>query len=420
MALVPYEIGTGLEEGYNFVRNAEAARDLYSKAKGYYSRAKGYYGQAKRGYNKAKGYYKTASDFFGKSLKKRKEPVTDINQPGRRRRTNSETPNQPANTSSENSNMRRNSNPGLDRGKYPMGWLHNAQSNVRGVIVKPTKKKRSKSKLATLKKRVQLLERNAPKLAVYDYRTVNDGYCEHGSNQCSYNLMYAIDSSLFEGSIDALPIFDEGTGAVAAVDITGTGNNAMKVDYRYIYSKCVARNNSQVPVYCDCYLVRCTKDTSRTFLDYMGDEDSIYGVTYTNDILLYPSDFPLAKKSWSIEKHCKGFLQVGDQLELSYSQKKATYNPRETDINVPVAATASTYHKGDTMWIFRTQGPISQDATTDTNIGTAAGKVDIAVTRKMKIYYPSVAPYKKIETANNFATNSGDVGAPDTEQASHV
>lgn len=412
MALVPYEIGTGLEEGYNFVRNAEAARDLYSKAKGYYSRAKGYYNQAKHGYNKAKGYYKTASDFFGKSVKKRKDPVIDIDQPDRRRRLNSDPPRPPMS----------NPLPQHDKGKYPYiyGIKHNAQSNTRNAIIKPVVKKRPKSKLATLKKRVQLLERNAPKLAVYDYRTVNDGYCEHGSNQCGYNLMYGIDSSLFEGSIDALPIFDEGTGAVATVDITGTSNNAMKVDYRYIYSKCVARNNSQVPIYVDCYLVRCQKDTSRTFLDYMADEDSIYGVTYTSDILLFPSDFPLAKKSWAIEKHCKGFLQVGDQIELFYSQKKATYNPRETDINVPVASTASTYHKGDTMWIFRTQGPISQDATTDTNIGTAAGKVDIAVTRKMKIYYPSVAPYKKIETANNFATNSGDVGAPDSEQASHV
>lgn len=422
MQLVPYipEAEQAIQTGYRFVRNAETARDIYGRARQYYGKAKGYYDNAKHIYGQAKGTYRQAADF----IKRKSGPVTDISadRSKSKQRLNSRYSSESSMSGISEASRRRRSSMSSRRssGGGSGGYKHNAMTNKRTKVFSG-KKKNKRYKKNTLKKRVGALEKNAPKLAVYDYRNINDNYCEHASNACAYSVNDGIDSNLYEGSADSLPVFAYATNSVTTADITGSTNNLAKIDYRYIFSKLTARNNGVVPIYVSIYLFRCTVDTSNHVTTLMDKEDSLQGVTYTNDILLYPTDFPLAMKSWKLEKHCKGFLQVGDQLELAYSQKRARYSPRETDINTIGASTAEVvaFHKGDTQWLVRTMGPISQDSTTDTNIGTAAGKVDIAVLRKLKIYYPSTLPYRKIETSNQFATNTGHVGAPDSEQVVH-
>lgn len=281
------------------------------------------------------------------------------------------------------------------RPKQQAGFVNLARSNV--VVGKKKRKGRAKSR--TLKKRVAALERYGPKLANHDYRRMDVNYVANSVNSCAYRIMSCYNASIRQAAIDDLPYIDRGaTPALDSLDLTNLGVKA-DISFRDIYIKLTVRNNNSIASRVDVYLCRAKMDSSFTPITALTTADAKYGITNADtNVMTFPSDFDIFKTHFKIVKHVKHVLQAGDELIQTYSQKSDKYDPEYVD------DVSETYIKGDLIWLIRIQGILSHDVTTEENVGLSDGQVDLLNTMKMKVRYPSDAPFKKIETNVNLDT----------------
>lgn len=270
--------------------------------------------------------------------------------------------------------------------------------HARSRVVTTKKRRKSTRRKKSLKKRVAVLERNQPKLATHDYRRLDSGSLANAINQCNYLILSAYTIGVRETAIDALKYMDRAaTPAPDDINLTNTGL-AAGIHFKDIYTKLLVRNNNSIPCDVDIYCLKSKEAQSDTPIQSMTGSDAKYGITDAQtNILCHPSDFDGFKNSWNIIKHQKARLQSGDELCQVYTQKKGIYDPENADDE------AESYIRGDIVWLVRLQGICAHDTTTEENVAYADAQVDVINHMKMKVSYPSDAPFYQIETDNNMS-----------------
>lgn len=272
-----------------------------------------------------------------------------------------------------------------------------------GEVKKPGRKKKSKRKGASLKKKLNKLIKNMPKMSEHVYKNVDGKGVACAENQCGYQTTRAWDVGLLSSAVQNLrfvvttntvgPVL--GTGVIDPVTFAKTfGAYPIKC-----YSECQLRNNTLEQNVVDVYCMDCKKDTNSSpdvlINTYQPRSLSIVtgGATNNTNVLMYPYDIPIMKEYWKCVHHEKVTLNPGDTYKMTTSDSfKLLADMLNHESGVTYVA------KRSRVWLVRVQGGIGTIAATTSSAGYIASEVCYIVKSIFKFKYDGDGLAPDIET----------------------
>lgn len=262
-----------------------------------------------------------------------------------------------------------------------------------------------------LYKKVNRLERSlASKTAEVWCRDYAPGQVLATSNQCTYLETNGITGGRIDAFLAQAKFYQTSTSTVVEKDISNL-NVAGKYRIKQIYCEMVARNNAQIPIDCEIYYLKCI-EKSGTFAAELALGDEEYNVTdVTTNWRFHLFEFPHMRVKFKILAKGKARLNGGDELKVTSTKGKSYHDPEEDDNQ------ASTYTKGDTIWVIRLQGVIAHAAAASGTVGLGDGGIDFVKRNKWKVEYNSNIPFRYYVTDGSFssALTNAEVAAPNVD-----
>lgn len=303
--------------------------------------------------------------------------------------------------------------PPLQRARHnpaaPPGKHYRARQQTTRVVAK--KNRRAHHTKATMKQRLNKLEKYGIQLARYKARDTIYFQINNAVNVCAYTEKGSIDSVFIETRIDSLPYINTADSAIVNINLTASGiSNDVTIEN--CYSKLLVKNNWHLPSEVSVYWFQCVDNTSTLPVAYMLADDANFGITDADtNYQIWPSDFPALRKTWKILKVDKAVLNAGDELQSVHLRPRFKYNPETKD------ALLVTYLKGDVWCVIRTQGVLCHDVTTTTEIGLCETRLDCSLSKRMDVRYSSDAKFTKFETSEFSGTLAagGETAGPQVE-----
>lgn len=240
----------------------------------------------------------------------------------------------------------------------------------------------------SLRKRIAILEKKtASVLSTLTYRLSATQSVLTTANTATYGSFAMNQASNFEAALAQLKYYDP---AVPGTLVTADGaSGSYERHFRMKgYMSLEMKNNYQIPVLVKVYTYQCAADTSYSPTGWLDNILPDSSNSTKASPLIYPTD---GKDMGDLYKllGCKTFsMQPGDKRFVSTSQGEISYDPSEYD-NHPFENQADFK---TTYFIVRVTGAIAHDKTTTTNVGLAAGGIDIIQKTVYRIKYNAGGP----------------------------
>lgn len=263
-------------------------------------------------------------------------------------------------------------------------------------------RKRPKQKPKSLKKRIQLLEKNKPKVSIKNWASNEFFKVPQTTAAANSGRMFQIQcvtAGFIDGALTSL-------SGNAAVDFTAD-NTAVQIKNNY--SKVLMKNSQLGNIKLKYMFVKCNDNTNT---GYQG----IYGAAYQDRygsalggtlspvanatattsiyperrILSYPESQAglglgftyLEAKDWSkVGPIYNIILGPGDSVVAAHAEKMSTYRPEDRDV------AGTTYLKGDICLIAFMEGTLSHDATNHDKVGLGLHALDIERSLRFQVAY---------------------------------
>lgn len=273
--------------------------------------------------------------------------------------------------------------------------------SIRGVL----RKGRGKKKPTSLKIKVKKLAKAVKSLTVNTttntIKYVSTGQTTSAINQCGYSTHFVGNYTALEtvANTDLRQIHvDDATGTVEEVVSTGLANSDGKVHFKKIRMTIVIRNNFHTPCQLKVYHFECKDDTSESPTGLLTEEqtNNWINVTAITSPAYYLSQGTLLRKYWKSLGVQTIMLNPGEQTTLVQEVPGFVYDGKAYDL-----AAISYRRKNTRCLVWRQQGVVCHDDTTETLVGIANTSLDYIVTREYVVELPGGAQaVSKVITAN--------------------
>lgn len=264
-------------------------------------------------------------------------------------------------------------------------------------ILKKTKKEQARyvkrnrikgNQLAMLKKQVRAINQTLKHdLSMRTYRQRDVSFEGSAVNTKEGLVITGLNTTLIETALANLRYWNESAGTW--VDATPTTTASQEMTIKRVSTKCVCRNNYQVPCMIEFYCCVPKDDTSinpyTAFTNGMTDQDN----PSSTSSLLYLTDSDQFNDLWKIKNSVKKYLDVGEEVMLSYSMNKPfQYDPSLVDSHALEFQSKYAGH----AYVVRVSGIIAHDSAVTTERGFTQSGVDVYKDLTVKVEYDSGGP----------------------------
>lgn len=215
---------------------------------------------------------------------------------------------------------------------------------------------------------------------VYKNRQVDA--CIASANQSCHSEKAGVNQSLIETVLGQLRYYDPSTPGTYITADYSTGTQSKEIMLS-AYSKCLVRNNYQVPAHITVYVCTPKTDTSIAPITAMTNGFTDIGVSSANtNLQAYITESPQFQDLWKVASSTKKTIQPGQTCSVSHSVKKMKYDPSLNDSH------PQSYQKksGAHVYVIRVEGEVAHDTTADQQGFSGVG-VDIVVDTKFTVHY---------------------------------
>lgn len=283
--------------------------------------------------------------------------------------------------------------------------------NSHSVTTSTTKKKKSTgSKKVSFKKQVkknlERLNELSAMNGIRKYRRLDYGAQSWTHSACSYLEQALWRADVFDTSMASLPHFNRGTAGTVGVDESTSSSTVPyhTVHIKNLRTEVTIRNNDDCPFEVRTYWIRATHDTSIDFVNAFQAIDDIYKVDSTTNPCVYPTEFNVPH--WKVISSGKHILAPGAEAFEYMNEKEYLYKVRTNDV------VASTYQKGDVVFVTRCVGRICRGVTNPlTEVGTSVGRAHFQYKRYWEVHFPSDGSFRDFGTSNTGRTTVFTGGA---------
>jgi len=249
------------------------------------------------------------------------------------------------------------------------------------------RQKKHKSKLLSIIHREQA--KTLGKL--FSYRDCRSTQRTSNANECSYGALdFGVHSTL-DTIASTYGKQLSSTGTIETIDYSDTDGHSLKLKGN-CSAKIIVRNNSAFGAELRMYAVVPRQDTSVSISSTITsglDDFSLSDGGLETDICYYPSDSKLFMSTYKIVKRVKVVLEPGASIEFHANRDLYWSQDYKASHNL-------SYPKSSYMGIlFRVQGVVSHDATTNTQIGVGPTQLDVMYLGKYDVR--GVGSYNQME-----------------------
>lgn len=221
----------------------------------------------------------------------------------------------------------------------------------------------------------------------------------------SYHEVSMLNVTICNQIVDATPYYDSSTNAMTTKNLAAASQFSLKMHFAFVQTSMTAKNNYEIPVICQIYVVIPRSDTGILPMTMVHDGLTDLGVTGTpSQVMTYPSDSHIFRENWKIVRYKKAELKPGDSLYCSYRPKPFVFDPSSVDTHT----IEFQKHLGAHVFILRIEGTLGHDDAA--GYGRTAGGVDWENNRKVVLKYDGGLEFERmtvLDTSEALSTTTG-------------
>lgn len=278
----------------------------------------------------------------------------------------------------------------------------------KGLILTETKPKGKKP----LAKEVSALKKDFKKgQSIYTYKAYGSTDLASAVASMAQTSVAGFNVSQMQTALTTVPIYDPSTNDTVPEDFSsGTYNRELNI--KSITSGLTVRNNYQVPCDVRIYLLKAktqsTTAPTTLYSDGIADQYRTTGDVAPASTFpdIYPTEIDMLTSQFTIKLLKHKFLEAGQQISASHSEKDISFNPAVYD------TTSLNYSRQYKTFVFlvRIQGAIAHDTVADQQ-GITPCQVDIEHYKILKLMYDAggvkLNDYFITDSRASTFTNSG-------------
>lgn len=207
------------------------------------------------------------------------------------------------------------------------------------------------------------------------------------ANQAAYTERSFNIPNTIELALAQLRFFDPSNPGTLINGSGATGSYSRKFHVKSSISFMI-RNNYQVPVVLKVYKYKTKADTNQDANTAFTTGLADVGNPTATSLTVYPTDSPLLDDLYKLERCTTWRLEPGESRPYSFSTPAFDYDPSDTDTH---SLTYQRVYHAHSM-LFRVSGVPAHDKTTNTQLGTIAGGIDVYEKQTYIIKYNSGGP----------------------------